>query len=137
MPILVLTDPFLSINAVDMSDHTKQVAFDATADMLDSTAGGNTTRQRLAGLKDWSVEADIEEDYAAASIDATLFPLIGAAPFAIEVRPVKTGGRSATNPGYSGNAVLENYKPVAGQHGQILMTHVILRGAGPLTRNIA
>jgi hypothetical protein len=137
MSLLVFTDCFVSINSVDLSDHVKSVKLTYNAAMQNNTAMGVGTKTSLAGLKEWTAEVEFFQDYAASNVDATLFALIGAAAFAIEIRPVKTGGRSATNPGYTGNAVLANYQPVGGAVGDLAMTGASFQSAGALSRQIA
>lgn len=135
MAVLVLVDPFVSINAVDLSEYVKRVTLNLDAAELDQTAGGDTTQRALAGLKKWTASIEFNQDFALTKVDATLFPLWGAAAFAVEFRPVKTGGRSTTNPGYTGNAVLTKYSPLGqGQHGQLVMAPADVVSAGALSR---
>jgi hypothetical protein len=136
MALLVFTDAFVSINAVDLSDHVKSVKLALSVNAQESTAMGSGTKTNIAGLKEWSVDVEFFQDYAASNVDATLFALIGAAAFAIDIRPVKTGGRSATNPSYTGNAILTNYQPVTAQIGQLGTTQAQLVSAGALSRQI-
>ena len=94
------------------------------------------SKQRIAGLKDWSVDVELNQDFAAASVDATLFPLVGAAAFAIEIRP-DAGAVSATNPKFTGNALLESYPPISGSVGELATVSITLQGDGDLTRATA
>lgn len=130
----ILFDAFVSINGVDLSDHVKSVELDYTADTPDSTTMKSTpTRERISGLRDWSIALDFTNDYAAASVDATLFPLMGQT-FAVILRPAKASAVSATNPNYSGTGILSSYKPLAGAVGDVLMAPVSILGAGVLSR---
>lgn len=135
MAALVFTNGYVLINAVDLSDHTKQVKLTYKAELQDATAMGNTTRTRLAGLLDWSAVVDFINDYASGKTDATLFPLVGAAAFAVKFQAVNNSGTgTATNPVYSGNAVLGQDEPVSGQIGALLMRSVTFEAAGALSR---
>lgn len=96
---------------------------------------GSTSKRRLVGLKDFSVELEFHQDYAAAQVDATLFPLVGAAPFAIAIRPT-SAVVSATNPEYQGNAVLESYPPIDGAIDEVLTAGASFQGDGDLTRAV-
>lgn len=139
MPTLIYTDALVDINGLDLSDHVRTVNVTYEAEMLDDTAMGTSgTRSFKPGLKNWSVSVEFYQDYAAASVDATLFPLIGAVAFPIRVRPVKAAAISATNPEYQGNAVLETYPPITGEVGAIGMASCSLRAGGgsPLVRDI-
>jgi len=75
------------------------------------------------------------QDYAAAKIDATIYPLVGVQT-AIEVIPVKGTGVSATNPRYTGNGIVESYPPVGGGVGEMEMASVTIQGSDgvPLAR---
>lgn len=132
----VLTDAFVSINAVDLSDHVNQVTLNYQAELQDSTTMGADTRERLGGLKDWSLEIDFYQDFDAAEVDATLFPLVGATFTAI-VREDKTAGVSATNPNYSGTGILESYPPLGGSIGEMSASSVTIQAAGTLSRLVA
>jgi hypothetical protein len=137
MATKVITDPYVLVNAVDLSAYIKEARLEYDADALDASAGGDTTREYLPGLKGWRVTLGLQQDMAAAAVDATLFPLVGAAPFALEVRETKTGGRTVNNPGFTGNALLPTYSPLSMRHGQIHETSVTLQGTGTLTRATA
>lgn len=140
MPQIVYTDALVTINAVDLSDHVRQLTLTYEAEMLDNTAMGTSgTRSMIPGLKNWSLSVEFYQDFAAGSVDATLFPLIGAAAFAILLRPVKSTVVGAGNPNFSGNAVLESYPPITGEVGALGMASAQFRAGGgsALTRAIA
>ena len=127
MANIVLKNAYVMINAVDLSDHVKQVTLNYKAELQDDTAMGDSGRSKIAGLLDWDADIEFFQDYAASKVDATLFPLIGVAAFAVKIRGVNTT-ISATNPEYQGNAVLESYSPVAGSVGDNAMTPCKLLG---------
>ncbi len=133
MATLVLTDAFFSINAVDLSDHVKSVSIDYSAEMLDDTAMGDTTRSSKGGLKDWTMSVEFHQDYAASNVDATIFSLVGVTT-AIIVRADNTAGVSATNPNYTGTGIVENYQPVAGAVGDLAAVPISIKAASTLTR---
>ncbi|HEV8642170.1 MAG TPA: radical SAM protein [Methylomirabilota bacterium] len=136
MASIVLTDAFVSINAVDYSDHVKQVTLNFSAELQDSTAMGNTSRARKGGLKDWSMDIDFFNDWAAAQIDVNLFPLVGVQT-AIKARSSKTAAISATNPEYRGNGIIDSYPPLSDAVGTMATTKVTIKGSDgvALTRN--
>ena len=120
---------------MDLSDHVKSVKLNYSAELQDASAMGSTSKARKGGLKDWSLEIEFYQDYAAAKVDATIFPLVGTQT-AIEVIPVKGTAVSATNPRYSGNGIVESYPPVGGGVGEMEMAAVTVQGSDgvPLTR---
>src|SRR6266704_3641560 len=111
MATLVFTDASVKINTVDLSDHVKSVKVNYSADLLDATAMGMTSKARKGGLKDWDVEIEFYQDYAASKIDAT-------------------------NPRYSGNGIIDKYPPYTGGVGEMGMAPVTMQGSDgvPLTR---
>lgn len=137
---LIYTDAMVDINGLDMSDHVRTVNLTYEAEILDDTAMGTSgTRSAKPGLKGWNVTVEFYQDFAAGSTDAVLFPLIGANPFPIRIRPVKSVLVSDTNPEFQGLAVLESYPPLTGEVGALGMASASLRAGGgsPLTRVIA
>lgn len=132
MANMVLRNAFVSLNAVDLSNLVRQVTLSYSAELQDDTAMGDTARSRIGGLKDWSLQIEFFQDYAAGKVDATLFSLVGST-FAVELRP-DTGNASATNPKYTGTGILESYQPVGGTVGENLMAPVSIQGVGALTR---
>src|SRR3972149_951703 len=127
MANIVLKNAYVMINAVDLSDHVKSVTINYKAELLDDTAMGDDGRSRIAGLLDWDADVEFFQDYASAKVVATLFPLVGAAAFAVKIRAVN-GAIATTNPEYQGNAVLESYQPVGGSVGDNAMTPCKLLG---------
>jgi hypothetical protein len=138
MATLMYSDATLIVNSVDLSNHVRSLNITYEAEMLDDTVMGTSgTRSNFPGLKNWTMEANFLQDFDAGSIDATLFPLVGATPFPIEAKPT-SAAVSATNPKYSGNAVLETYPPITGEVGTLAMVTANFRSGGgsPLARTI-
>jgi hypothetical protein len=135
MAELVWNDASVTISGTDLSDHVRSVTLNYGAEILEITAMGNAgVRTKIAGLKDWSLDVEFNQDYAASKVDATLFPLVGAAAFAIVVKPT-SGSVSATNPSFTGNGVLETYPPVGGEVGTVGTASCSIQGTGALSRN--
>lgn len=135
MANFVLTDASVVVNAVDLSDQVRQVTVSVEADVQENTAMGDTYRSRLGGLKDWSLEIEFNQDFAAGEVDATLWPLIGT-PTTVTVKPT-SAAVSATNPTFSGSAILNSYPPLSGSVGDVSTASVSFQGAGTLTRATA
>lgn len=133
MAKMVLTDAFVSIAGNDVSDHVKSVSINYAADMQDSTAMGDGTHKRLGGLKDWSMDIEFHQDFAASNIDSILFPLVGSNA-AMIVRPVKSTVVGTGNPNYTGTGIMESYKPLGGSVGDLAMCNITIQGNGTLSR---
>lgn len=134
MAELAFTDASVTINSVDLSDHVRSVTIDYGAEILDKTAMSNTSRARIAGLKDWSATIEFNQDFVTSEVDATLFPLVGAASFTLSILPT-SAGVSATNPNYNGNCVLESYPPMGNTVGELATVSATFQGDGDLTRS--
>jgi len=135
MAELVLTDAFVSINAIDLSDHVKTVTLGYEGETQDNTAMSLNDRRFIGGLRNWSLDVEFNQDYAASKVDATMFGIVGTS-VALILRPLSTGV-SATNPQFTGNAFLENYSPLAGSIGEALMAPISMKGTGALARATA
>ncbi len=135
MSKFVATDYAITISAVDFSDSIAAVTLDVSADEQETTAFGNTYRTRIAGLKDASLTLDFHQDFGAASVDATLFPLLGSA-VAFEITPTSEA-TSATNPAYSGTAIVTSYSPFANSVGDLATLSVTWPVSGAITRATA
>lgn len=135
MAEFVYTNAFVSVGGVDLSGHVRQATISYSAEMQDKTAMGDLTRTRLGGLKDWSLELNFNQDFAASNVDATLFPLVGTS-VAVIIRP-DVAAVSAINPNFTGNAILESYAPLGGNVGDMAETPVSFQADGTLTRAVA
>ena len=133
MATFVYTDASVVVNSVDLSDHVKSCTLNYEAEMLDDTVMGDTTRSNIAGLLNWSIDVEFLQDFASAKVDATLFSLVGAAAFTVTVKPT-SASVSATNPSFSGSAVLESYPPMSGSVGDLETASATFRSAGTLAR---
>lgn len=130
MATFVLTDARVEINSVVLSDHVRSVTINYSAEEVDDTNMGDTARVRLPGLLDWSIDLEMAQDFAASSVDATLWPLFtGKSTFTVKVRPT-SAAISATNPEYSGTGALFEYHPLDGAVGDLSTTPVSILSAG-------
>ena len=117
MAIFTLTDAYVSVNGVVLSDHANKVTVTDTRNSVDITAFGATSVAVTKGLGDAKISIDFFQDFAAAKIHATLQPLIGSTtPVAIEVRAT-SAARSATNPAALMQGLLMNYSMLDGAVG--------------------
>jgi len=136
MANFVLTNAYLSVNAVDLSAKIISISVPQETAMVPNATMGVTTQASLPGLLHWTIEAELAQDFAAGQTDATISPLWGAAAFTIETRPVNAAV-SATNPKWSGSAVVASYTPIAGAVGDRAVARVTFESAGALTRAVA
>ena len=117
MAKFVATDFAISINSTPLSGNIAAATITTTAEEVETTAFGNTYRQRTAGLKDASVSLDWHQDYGAGSVHAILNPLLGSYA-TVTIKPT-SGSVTATNPSVTAVFLVTEYSPVSGTIGDL------------------
>ena len=136
MAKFVATNYNIKINSVDFSTAIAAVTFDISAAEQEVTAFGDSFVQRIGGLKDASVTLDFHQDFGAASVDATLFPLLGGNATVVVIPNGSVV--SATNPSYTGVFLVTEYSPFASSVGDLATLSITLPLAdGTITRGTA
>jgi hypothetical protein len=133
MSSFVFTDGYISIASNVISSDGRSATVNYSAEQQDDTAFGDTTRSRLGGLKDWTIDLEFNQDHAASHVDAVMFSLVGTV-VAVEIRPT-SGSRSPTNPGYNGQGLIASYSPVGAGVGETAKARVQVVAAGTLARS--
>ena len=98
-----LSNPTVKVGAaigsiVDITDQVSAATLTVTAEALEDTAFGSTSRTMTAGLYSNSLTLTVYASYAASESYATLAPLLGT-KCTIKVNPTSASD-SATNPGF-------------------------------------
>lgn len=107
------------VNGVDFSDHVSSVEIQLKKAAVDTTNFSGGGKEQVAGLKDDEFTVTFQQDFAAAQVDASLYPLYNnETEFSVEVRPT-SGAVSATNPKYTGTCILLEYQPLSGKPGDL------------------
>jgi len=135
MAKIVLTDAKVTINSVNLSDHINSITLETKDDIVETTAFGSTAKTRVAGLVDNSVTLDFMQDFAAANVEATIYPLIGTAT-TIVVQPTSSAV-GATNPTYTFSAIISEWSPLKGGIGQLATASVTWPISGSITKAVA
>lgn len=113
----IIRNPVLTINGVDLSNRASSAEVNSEKDVLDVTAFGAASKQKLLGLGDGTMSFEFFQDFAAASVDATLYPIhANSTEVVITVKPTNAAV-SATNPLYTMTGVLPTFAPIAGDVG--------------------
>ena len=135
MAAYIMTDAHIEIGAVTtLSDHVRSVTINYKAEAPEATAMGVSSKQRLGGLTDWSIDVEFNQDYVAGKIDATLLPILGV-PTQIIIQPT-SGTIAVDNPAFTGTAILSDYDPIAGKVGDVAIAKCKFIGSGLLVRDI-
>jgi hypothetical protein len=132
MSVVVLLNPQIIINSVDLSNHVTSVEIDESWADVDTTAFGATAKSRVAGLGDHKITIDFQQDFAATSVEATIYPLVGATA-SITVKELNAA-TSTTNPAYSGVVLINDWKPVSGKVGDLQVSSVSWPFSGGITK---
>lgn len=135
MAKIVLTDAKVTINSVVLSDHISSITIDTKDDIVETTAFGSSAKTRVAGLADNSVTLDFMQDFAAANVEATIYPLIGSTT-TIVVQPTSSAA-STTNPTYTFSALVSEWQPLKGGIGQLATASVTWPISGAITKATA
>ena len=138
MARLVLTNVNITVAGVDLSDHIASVTLGSTYDVLETTAfaDGNVpqaAKNRIAGLVDNSVTLEFHQDFAASSVEATVYPLLGTV-VAVEVQPVNAA-ISVDSPLYTFNALVSEWTPLNGAVGELATASVTWPISGQITKD--
>jgi hypothetical protein len=136
MPRLVLTNAFISVGGVDLSDLVASVTLNETFDVIETTAFSSTAaKTRVAGLEDNSITLEFHQDYATGEVEQTIYPLLGTSA-AVIVKPngATTG---AFNPSYTCNAIISEWTPLNGTVGELATASVTWPVTGAITKAVA
>lgn len=135
MAKFVYTNPHLTANSVDLSAYVVSLKSNLKLDEVDATSGNSAgVKQRLAGLKDAEFEVEFMQDFAASTVDPTLYTIwSGGAAVTVAVKPINTT-TSATNPQYSASCFLFDYAPIDGKVGDGAKTTVTFKATGAVTK---
>lgn len=135
MAKFVTTDYSITLGTTDFSSSIAAVTLEVSADEQETTAFGNSFRTRIAGLKDASLTLEWHQDFGASAVDETLWPLLGS-EVAFEILP-QGGTVSATNPKYSGTALVVQYSPLDSSVGDLATLSTTWPVTGEVTRATA
>ena len=136
MARIVLTNAYVTVNSVDVSDHVASVTLNSSIDVVETTAFGTTgARSRIGGLADNSITLEFHQDYASGSIEATVYPLLGTTTTVV----VKPNGSttSTTNPSYTATALVSEWTPLNGAVGELATASVTWPVSGAITKATA
>jgi len=131
----VATDYNIEIGGTDFSTSLAAVTLDISSEEQETTAFGSDWRQRIGGLKDAEVTLDFHQDFAAGSVDETLWDNLGGT-VAIVIKPT-SGSVSASNPTYTFNALVTQTQPYANSVGDLATMSVTWPVDGTVTRGTA
>lgn len=137
-----LSNPALTINAVDLTDQATSAVLTFTQEQLETTAFGDTARKygasTVTSLQNNTFEVTLYQSYAATETEATIYGLVGIQT-TITVSPTAAGlvTPSATAPKYTlTGCYLESHTPINASLGELSTVTLTFTG-GALTKAVA
>lgn len=139
MARIVLTNAYITINSVNLSDHIKSVTLTTSDDIVETTAFGSTARTRIAGLADNSVALEFDQDYASNSVEATINAAGASLVGTVTTIVVKPNGATtaADNPAYTFSALVSEWTPLNGAVGELATASVTWPISGAITKAVS
>lgn len=133
--VTTLSQPYVSIDANDLTDQSTSATVTSTIEALEATTFADSARTYTAGLQNNEISVTMMLSYGASEVEDILQGLVGT------TFNVIVGASSATpaadNPVYTlTGCYLESYTPINGSLGALQTVDVTLRG-GALTRAVS
>jgi len=137
-----LSNPALTINAVDLTDQATSAVLTYAFDQLETTAFGQTARSfgasTVTSLQNNTFEVELFQSYAASETEASIFSLVGIQT-TITVSNTAAGlvTPTATSPKYTlTGAYLASHTPINATLGELSTITLTFTG-GTLTKAVA
>lgn len=136
MAIFVATDFNVSINgSTALASYLTQVELKATATDVTTTAFGSPWVTRVAGLREGSLTLTFNQDYAAATVDPTLWALLGTNATVV-IKP-SSSAVGTSNPAYTAICLVTDLTPISGQIGDLATLSITWPTTGAIGRATA
>ena len=121
MAIFANTDAVVTINSVDVSDHVVSCQWTESTDTVETVAMGDEYVTVKPTFKRGTFDVELQQDFAASDVYATLVAIQDASPPAAVTVTYKatSAATGATNPESSTSAILTSMPLVGGQIGEI------------------
>ena len=132
MAIFVATDYKITLNGTNLSSYLTHAELKISANDVTTTSFGSNYVTRVAGLKEGSVSLTFNQDFAAASIDATIYPLIGSLGTVV-ITPTSSAVGTA-NPAYTAVVSIIDYSPFASNIGDLATVSLTWPTSGTISR---
>ena len=140
MAQIIITDAKVRIDSsaatyTDISNNVRRVVITYNAETADDTVMGDATRSSKGGLKTWTVDIEMLNDYVTAEIDLEIFAIVGTVG-SIAIMPI-SGTVGANTAEYQGEGLCLGFNPIDVAVGDLAVATVRFTSAGNLTRAVA
>ena len=130
-----LSNPSITINAVDLSDQCTSAVINYVAEQLENTTFSNTSRSFTSGLYSNTVTVTLYQSYAASETEASIYSLVGSTTTLV-LKP-SSSAVGATNPSYTlTGAYLSAHTPINASLGELSTIDLTFSG-GVLAKAVA
>jgi hypothetical protein len=130
-----LSNPSITINAVDLSDQCTSAVINYVSEQLENTTFSNTSRSFTSGLYSNTVTVTLYQSYAATETEASIYSLVGTTTTLV-LKPTSSAV-GATNPSYTlTGAFLSAHTPINASLGELSTIDLTFAG-GVLTKAVA
>jgi hypothetical protein len=130
-----LSNPSITINAVDLSDQCTSAVINYVSEQLENTTFSNTSRSFTSGLYSNTVTVTLYQSYAATETEASIYSLVGTTTTLV-LKP-SSAAVGATNPSYTlTGAFLSAHTPINASLGELSTIDLTFAG-GVLTKAVA
>ncbi|MFC7380892.1 hypothetical protein [Sphaerisporangium rhizosphaerae] len=135
MAKMVLTASYVSIGGNDLSNRCSKIELAAEVEDKDvTTFASQGWKEVVGGLASGTLGLTFKQDYAASNVDATMWPLfLTRTPQTFEVR-ADNGAVGTSNPKYTGNVLIKEWKPITGSVGDVAEVEVSFPTSGAVSR---
>ena len=128
----VITNANITVGGVDLSSSVKKVTISRSKAEVDVTTFGNTGKRRIAGLEDSKISIDFFQDFAASSVEATLYSLLGTTATVV-IKPVSSTV-TTTNPSWTASVLVTDWMPLDAQVGETASASITWPVDGVVTK---
>lgn len=136
MTAMVLKAAYLALNGVDRSSWTSSAELSTEVDEGDvTTYASQGWKEVLGGLASGELGIKFKQDITDNALDETMWALFGTV-VSFEVR-LSNAVVSASNPKYTGSILVKEWKPIAGDVGDVAEVDVTYPTSGVVSRAVA
>jgi hypothetical protein len=134
MAKLVLTNPRVTLDSFDVSDHCASISFGTVYDLVEVTQIGDIAKKMIAGLEDNSLTLELQQDFGISQLESVIYPNRGLL-VDCTVRPLNAS-ISTTNPQYAFKVLISEWTPLSGSVGSLSTVNVNWPIYGEITKTI-
>ncbi|MFJ5888081.1 hypothetical protein [Streptomyces californicus] len=136
MAKMVLLAAFVSLAGNDLSSYARKAEVTVEVEDKDVTTYASLGwKEVIGGLKSGELSLEMLQDVAATKVDSIMWPLLGqVVPFVVRL---DAAPKSASNPEWTGNCLINGWNPIEGGVGDEASVSVGYPTSGAVVRAVA